>query len=404
MLKPPLRLLCMLLLSALAPVSQAAFVAYEIGAGYIAPRAVNAAGQVAGDMTGLPGQFSAFLWSPGEGLVSLGPDASAYAINGSGQVTGTFYSGHVFLSTGGGPMVDLGNLGGPFAWAMAINDSGQVTGYSDTTSWGISHAFLSTNGGAMQDLGTLPGGSSSRGNAINNSGQVTGCSEAAGGGVYAFISSNGGAMQNLGALGGIASCGTAINESGQVTGDAEIPSGSQHAFIWSSGTSMLDLGTLGGDTSYGDAINNSGQVAGLSWTAGNTAYHAFLYTLGIGMQDLGTLGGGSSRASAIDGMGRVFGESETATGEWDYFLYDGGVMSNLDPVVAGLGIVDIFGAYMGRSGNITGWGYDAAGGQIAFLLMQTEQGGGSVPEPPTLALLGLALATGAIGRRRAKPA
>lgn len=31
MLKPPLRLLCMLLLSALAPVSQAAFVAYEIG-------------------------------------------------------------------------------------------------------------------------------------------------------------------------------------------------------------------------------------------------------------------------------------------------------------------------------------------------------------------------------------
>jgi probable HAF family extracellular repeat protein len=75
---------------------------------------------------------------------------------------------------GGGPLKDLGTLGGTTSAGSAVNAFGQVAGSSFTAS-GAQHAFLSgADGGPLKDLGILPGGTFSQGFAVNDSGQVVG--------------------------------------------------------------------------------------------------------------------------------------------------------------------------------------------------------------------------------------
>jgi probable HAF family extracellular repeat protein len=47
------------------------------------------------------------------------------------------------------------------------------------------------------------------------------------------------------------------------------------------------------------------------------------------MTDLGTLGGSSSYACGINNCGQVVGVAETTNGAWHFFLYSGGVMTDL---------------------------------------------------------------------------
>ena len=61
---------------------------------------------------------------------------------------------HAFLSgPNGGPLQDLGTLGGIFSEGLGVNASGQVVGDS-TTAGGVYHAFLFSNG-VLTDLNTL---------------------------------------------------------------------------------------------------------------------------------------------------------------------------------------------------------------------------------------------------------
>ena len=70
-----------------------------------------------------------------------------------------------------------GHSGRDVQRGYGINASGQVVGYSATTGNGLAHAFLYPYpGGPMQDLGTL-GGNDSDAYGINASGQVVGSSE-----------------------------------------------------------------------------------------------------------------------------------------------------------------------------------------------------------------------------------
>ena len=179
-------------------------------------------------------------------------------------------------------MQDLGTLGGSESFATAINDSGQVTG-SATRPTGP-HAFL-WDGTTMLDLGTL-GGSVSGGAAMNDSGQVTGSAPTADGAFPAFLW-DGTTMIDLGTLGGTSAQWRCHQRLG--AGDGAFPYRRRelHAFLWD-GTTMLDLGTLGGSDSAGAAINASGQVTGISFHARVESSLAFLWD-GNTMLDLNAL-------------------------------------------------------------------------------------------------------------------
>jgi probable HAF family extracellular repeat protein len=115
-----------------------------------------------------------------------GFDSSAgFGVNNRGQVAGYVYtytnqegSYHAFLSGhGGGPLKDLGTLGGTTSVGLGVNDSGQVAGWSYTAS-GFPRAFVYT-GGKMLDLNDLianpiPGFTLEDALGISDTGYITG--------------------------------------------------------------------------------------------------------------------------------------------------------------------------------------------------------------------------------------
>jgi probable HAF family extracellular repeat protein len=319
----------------------------SIGAG------VNNAGQVAG-VSIYDTRGAAFLYSGGAltNLTAGDIDGGANAINNSGQVAGELATlgGYRAFLYSGGVRTTLGTLGGNYSLAYGINDAGQVVGYSGTslTSTFIEHAFL-YSGGVMTDLGTL---------------------------------------------GGYLSDATAINDSGQIAGYSVNAQNNTVAFLYSGGT-MRSLGTLGGSQSFAYGINASGQVVGYSRNAGDTLILAFLDSGGV-MTSLGTLGGGGSFATGINDSGQVvgadYGPNEVVASA---FLYSNGVMIDLYsllPVGSGWSSLNTANS-ISDSGYITGEGI-IDGQAHAYLL---DIGSTTpVPEPGSLALVGIVLLAAAV--------
>jgi probable HAF family extracellular repeat protein len=177
-------------------------------------------------------------------------------------------------------MTDLGALpGSDYSLAYAVNDSGQVTGSSGSAS-GHMHAYVYSNG-AMTDLGPL--GTSyldTYGKAINAQGDVAGYGSIAGtSNQHAFLYSNG-TMVDLGTLGGTVSAAWGINNFDEVVGVSETTNNASYdPFLYANGT-MYDLASLlvsnpGWNTLQATAINNAGQIIGYG-TSPNGRTHAFL--------------------------------------------------------------------------------------------------------------------------------
>ena len=158
-------------------------------------------------------------------------------VAGYSDIAGNPASIHAFLSgANGGPLADLGTLGGLNSFGYGVNASGRVVGISDITGNAASHAFLSgANGGALADLGTL-GGSTSYGYGVNASGQVVGYSDTTGNAAgHAFLYS-GGVMIDLNDLiapgsGLVLTTAQAISDTGLIVGYGTTATGSIHAFL-----------------------------------------------------------------------------------------------------------------------------------------------------------------------------
>ena len=116
-----------------------------------------------------------------------------------------------------------------------MNDSGQAVGYATLADGTTRNAFLSgPNGGPLLDLGTL-GGTISDAMAVNNLGQVVGESSIASGAIHTFLYS-GGQMMDLNSLivpgsGLIFQAPWGINDSGDIVGYASTGGGAAAPYI-----------------------------------------------------------------------------------------------------------------------------------------------------------------------------
>jgi probable HAF family extracellular repeat protein len=209
----------------------------------------------------------------------------------------------------GGRMRQLPTLGGDNGFATGVNDRGRIVGWAENTVHDptcnlpqvLQFRAVVWDGHRrriLQELPPVAGDTVSAATAINDEGQVVGiswiCANAVGGysAAHAVLWENGASPIDLGTLGGVAwNTPMAINQGGEVVGFANVPGGdpgafNAHAFRWTEESGMQDLGTLPGDAlSEALGLNDEGQVVGLSCTAGFGSCRAFLWENGV-MRDL----------------------------------------------------------------------------------------------------------------------
>ena len=303
--------------------------------------AINNQGLVAGFSNLTDGTRHAALWRDGiiTDLGTLGGSGSTVAwpgINNTGIVVGISLTDEVdpldedwsceaggFIPTTtnlicrgfwweNGTIHELPTLGGNHGFATEVNSRGQIVGWAETevddpTCVGAQqlqfHAVLwEPKKGTTQELSPLPGDSASAATAINERAQVVGisgrCDQAVGrfSALHAVLWDHGTPTEipNLG--------GTTwhtpmdINERGDVVGFSNPPGPGDpegdfiaHAFYWNKHSDeAVDIGLLGDDAfSEAFAINSRGQVVGISF-GGSNGPRAFIWQNGV-LRDLNDL-------------------------------------------------------------------------------------------------------------------
>src|SRR5215467_63606 len=270
------------------------------------------------------------------GVLGQGTNSSGFDMNGIGWVGGSSNltpggPQHAFLWYGGGPLQDLGTLGGPNSAADGPNLLGEAPVISEISKRdpnGEDFCGFGTHlqcRGAMWRFGELTalrilsGGDNAVPISINNLGEAVGWAES---GVsdptcaiatpfqverfQAVIWDPNGEIHQLTPLknkGDTVAFAFGINDRGQAVGSSGICSTQGlppayvtglHAVLWERDGSPRYLGTLGdaNNTMFNAAgsINDLGEVAGTSQFTDGTI-HSFIWTEATGMQDLGTLPG-----------------------------------------------------------------------------------------------------------------
>jgi probable HAF family extracellular repeat protein len=262
--------------------------------------------------------FTNLTWFPGNNFnyntTGVSGDGSV-VVGTSGEDTSygnNFYT--AFRWTAGSGMV---SLGGYESFASGVSGDGSVI---------IGNGGRWTAGSGWVSLGHLPGGTGGGANGISADGSVIVGSGSSTSGNQAFRWTAGSGMVGLGYL-----PGTTNSSAAGVSADGSIivgTSGSQ-AFRWTAGTGMVGLGYLpGGNSSSASGVSADGSVI-----VGTSGSQAFRWTAGSGMVGLGYLpGGNSSSATAVSGDGSVV--VGTASGEQSFRWTAGsGMQSLLDVLV-----------------------------------------------------------------------
>lgn len=299
-----------------------------------------------------------------------------------------------------GTVFDLGTLGGPnssVTWPVK-NNRGLIVGISQTATpeplgenWSCAAFFPAATGtgytclgfvwekGVMRALPTL-GGNNGFAAAANNRGQIVGWAESAVADPtcvppqvlqFRAVLWEKGRIQELPPLPGDTSgAATAINNRGQVVGisgtcdQAVGRFTAAHAVLWEKGT-VTELGDLGAPWwNTPMAINQRGDIVGFAGLPGddpdNPLLRAVLWTRRGEIRNLGTLPGDvTSEAHGINDRGQVVGVSCDAAGNCRAFLWEDGVMKDLNTLVApGYPGVLTTAQDINNRGEITGRAFD----------------------------------------------
>jgi probable HAF family extracellular repeat protein len=243
-------------------------------------------------------------------------------------------------------MQELPTLGGTHGFAAGVNNRGQVVGWAendvrDPTCVGVQVLQfraviweIKKNNVKTRELVPLAGDSTSAATAINDRGEAVGisgdCDQAVGrfSARHAVLWAKNGNVTEIPNLGGVTwHTPMDINEAGDVVGFSN-PAGTgdpagefiSHAFLWKRGaTASVDLGTLPGDLfSEAFAVSERGQVVGVSFGGANGS-RAFLWENGV-MTNLNDLVPGNLdvilSAQDVDDAGRITGRlRDHVTGE-----------------------------------------------------------------------------------------
>ncbi len=341
--------------------------------------------------------------------------AAAASINNTGWVAGvaspTATTEHAELWIG--TPLDLGTLGGPnsaVAWPNK-NNKGEIVGIAETAeanklgeSWSCALAnFFGPDGyiclgfvwhdGVMTALPPLAGGLDSYAASINNRGQIAGWAE---NGVHDPTCNAPQVLQfeaviwgpELGQMTQLTplspdpdSAATAINDKGQAVGISGLCSNAvggasaQHAVLWENGT-PINLGNFDGGGAWNTptAINNHGEVVGFGNLPDtqNDALNpvAFYWTREHGIKKLPPLSGDANDwAWGVNLKGQVVGQSFTFGGNARAFLYQDGLMTDLNSLIQpNSSLYLLLANDINDSGEVAGYALDSiTGDTVAFL-------------------------------------
>jgi probable HAF family extracellular repeat protein len=350
-------------------------------------------------------------------LDSLGGTSSIGAsINDRGWIAGRSNRGngvrHAALWRNG-VITDLGTLGGPDKASAVLwpvkNLRGIVSGISYTDEpdpnserWSCGFFLASSNThcfgfrweeGVMTPLLPFEGGTHSFATGTNNLGQTVGWAENATVDSTCVLPQRlqfravvwgpqGNIMRQLLPLPGTTdtvTAATAINDRGQVVGISGICDqavgrfSAIHNVLWEHGRT-IDIGDFGGVAwNTPMMINQRGDIVGFANAsaadAGNLNPRAFLKIRGQAIRNLGTLDGDvNSSASSINEWRQVVGDSCDQDDNCRAFLWQDGVMEDLNPLVSDDEDVLTIAKDIDDFGRITGQGFDdEAGTFFAFV-------------------------------------
>jgi probable HAF family extracellular repeat protein len=326
------------------------------------------------------------------------PYSSPASINSQGQIVGWSYKNDNARRAclwervnGAWVMRDLGTLEPNYSsGTAAINDLGQVTGWGDTSTVSIQAYFYDNDMSGMESLPVLPGYDYSWGHSINTWGQIAGQSRPINLPSHAMLweydtQTQSWIITDLGLVSGRdSSAARGNNDQGQVVGWSY--NGSVYAWrasFWeneANGWTFTDLNDIGvpSQTSMAHGINELGQVVGEK-TIGSTNYFASLWERVDGQWTLSDLSAvkafstSKSSARAINNSGKVVGFAYLTNGDTVGFLYQGGVMYDLNSFLpTGAGWLLTYAHGINDQGQIVTDGRNPAGVTHA-ILMDTRQ-------------------------------
>jgi len=304
--------------------------------------AVNASGQVFGSYYTGDGESRAFVWKAGKTTTLLPPgavDSMVADANASGQVVGTFTN------------ADDETRG--FLWKNAAYTILLPSGAASSNALAINAGGLVVGGGTNENY------------------------------VETAYQWKAGSFASLNPAGAEQSEATGIGPDGQVVGTYSDGAEQWKAFVWSDGT-FADIAIPGATFIYPYAVNSYGEVAGF-YTDASDGDWGFVWKGGqvTTLKPPGAVGSG---AYSINAAGQVVGEYVDAKDNFHAFVWMAGKFILLDDkIIAKSGWVLEQALKITDSGLIVGMGTKNGESQAFFL---TPKSGTKPPatKPPTLSV------------------